>query len=315
MNGLALSRRGLIGAALALGAITVLALLAGDLEGLWRRSLVWILQQQRALHRTLTEAMQAVRHDQTGALWWMVSASFLYGVCHAAGPGHGKVVIATYLATQESRLSRGILLTVLSSLAQGLTAIVAVGAIILVLQLSMRDAEHATLALETGSYGLVALLGGVLCWRSGRRLVARGGGHHHHGAACGCGHEHGPSANDLAAPATPAHLAMIVLSIGIRPCTGAVLVMLLALGMGRVDAGIASVMAMAAGTALTVSALAALSVYARRAALAFAAMLDLGERHHRRLIDAAALAGGLILVTVGTSLLVASWQVVRHPLL
>ena len=316
----ALSRRGLAGVGLVLVLIAVLTLLAVDLEVIWGRSLLWIMTTQRELHRALSDAIEAVRHAEAGALWWMVSISFLYGVFHAAGPGHGKIVISTYLATHESRLGRGIALTVLSSLTQGLTAIVAVGVAILLLDLSMRETQSATLVLESASYGLVELLGLMLCWRSGRRLMTGGGDDgrlhvHHHDADCGCSHHHGPSAADLAVRATPLQFIMTMLSIGIRPCSGAVLVLLLAFSMGRPGAGIASVMAMAVGTAITVSALATLSVYARQSALAILTTFEQSERRLARVVSHVAMIGGLILVIAGSSLLSASRKVAQHPLL
>jgi ABC-type nickel/cobalt efflux system permease component RcnA len=247
----------------------------------------------------------------------MVSLSFLYGVFHAAGPGHGKVVISTYLTTHESRLTRGLLLTVLSSLTQGLTAIVAVGATVWLLDWTMRDTHGTALTLETGSYGLVVLLGLVLCIRSGLRLWRRRQCRRHrdHSEVCGCGHAYVPDVALLNATASPVHLFMTVISIGIRPCSGAVLVLLLAVSMGQIGAGVASVMAMAVGTTITVSALAVVSVHARRLALGLAGLLRQSERGFSKLLDGVALVGGLVLITVGSSLLLASWQVTKHPLL
>jgi ABC-type nickel/cobalt efflux system permease component RcnA len=176
--------------------------------------------------------------------------------------------------------------------------------------------------LESGSYGLVALLGLALCWRSGRRLLPRRAqaetqahDHHHHGASCGCGHGHGPDAASLALPSTTSQTVMTVLSIGLRPCSGAILVLLIAVSSGQLAAGVLAVLAMAAGTALTVSVLAVLAVHARRHALALAAAMGRHDAGIARLADGLGLIGGLILIALGSSLLLAGWQIAKHPLL
>jgi Tfp pilus assembly protein PilN len=184
--------------------------------------------------------MRAVQQAEAKAFWTLVGLGFLYGVFHAVGPGHGKVVISTYLATHESRLRRGIALSVLSSLLQGATAILAVGATVAVLQRSMREAHSAAIALETASYGLVAALGLYLALRSGRRLFGHARAHDHGpgqdaavDAAAPCAHAHGPTAADLSAPPSLRHFVVTVLSVGLRPCSGAILVLVLPyLGLG-----------------------------------------------------------------------------------
>ena len=139
----------------------------------WNAVVAYVLAMQRDLHRELAAAMRSVQGNDAAAAWSLAGLAFLYGVFHAAGPGHGKVVISIYLATHESRLRRGVALSVLSSLLQGATALGAVGLTVAVLDRSFRDAQSTAFALESVSYGLVALLGLFLAFRSGRRLLAR----------------------------------------------------------------------------------------------------------------------------------------------
>jgi ABC-type nickel/cobalt efflux system permease component RcnA len=308
-----------------------------ELPELWTRTLSFALTMQRELQHGLAEAMRAVQHSEATALWSLTGLGFLYGVFHAVGPGHGKVVITTYVATHESRLARGIALSFLASLLQGMTAIVVVGGAALALGRSMRETQHTALLLETGSYGLVVLLGLYLIWRSGRRLYARaasrragpqdyprrghaevdhGGLRHAHGKAHpGCCHSHWVSAADLAAAPSLRHFAMTVLSVGLRPCSGAILVLILAAGMHLLLAGTAAVVAMSIGTGITVASLAALSVYARRTALLVADHLSGEARRVVAVFDVAALLGGALIVLFGIGLLQASVMVAQHPLL
>jgi ABC-type nickel/cobalt efflux system permease component RcnA len=95
-----------------------------SLSSLWARTVIYVRSQQRDLHRELAGAIKALRREgSAAAAWSLIVLSFLYGVFHAAGPGHGKAVISTYLVTHKSALSRGIWLSAVASLIQGLTAI------------------------------------------------------------------------------------------------------------------------------------------------------------------------------------------------
>lgn len=319
---------------LALAAAVLLAAQAGILDGL----AVWIQIVQRDLHRELAAAVRAVQAEAPLAGWSLVAISFLYGVFHAAGPGHGKVVIATYLATHPQSLSRGILLSTLSALAQGVTAIVAVGVTVLLIGAAARATSTLAADLEFVSYVLVTLLGAALVLRSARRLwsglhvtgAAHGhdgahdhqNGHqheHHHGHAHGdhCGHNHGPTAADLEGRPSLLGMAGVVLSVGIRPCSGAILVLVLAHIVGIVWAGILAVLAMSLGTAITVSALATLAVHARGLATRLSAALSEGGRPGvgGLLAHGLAFAGGVVILTVGGLLLQSAWVTTSHPLL
>lgn len=59
----------------------------------------------------------------------------------------------------------------------------------------------------------------------------------------------------------------VVFSVGIRPCTGAILVLVFAVTQGVFWAGVAATFAMAFGTAITVAVLATLALGSRELAL------------------------------------------------
>ncbi len=296
---------------LALAGIAAVFILV-DLPTIWQKTVIFAIQMQRDLHRDLAMAMRAVEQGKTAAFASLLSLGFLYGVFHAIGPGHGKVVISTYLATHESRLGRGLALSILSSLMQGTTAIVVVGATAFLLERSLRSSTGTGIALEVVSYGLVALIGIFLIWRSGRRLFSTSLRHTHHED---CGHAHGPSATDLNASRSLRDMAVMILSIGIRPCSGAILVLILAFATDLVWAGIAAVMAMSVGTGLSVSALATLSIYARKSAIALGSFLSEDGQVLAKILDVAALVGGILILIFGVTLLKASIAVGKHPLL
>lgn len=135
-------------------------------------TLQWINTQQQAFYRTLTGALKAMRDDGSN-LWILIGLSFAYGVFHAAGPGHGKAVISSYMLANEVALRRGVVLSFASALLQGLTAIVLMGIVFLALRgtsISMTDAARF---LETVSFGLIAVFGAWLLWRKLSGMMRR----------------------------------------------------------------------------------------------------------------------------------------------
>ncbi len=308
---------------------------AAGSTSIWTSVFLDIQTVQRDLHRELAAAMRAVQEHGVEAGYALVGLSFLYGVFHAAGPGHGKVVISTYLLTQESQMRRGLVLSLLASLCQGLTAIVAVTATVEVLGLTLRQSQGTATHLETLSYALVALLGLMLVASRVRQLVRwrRGNGahahHHHHdhphdhhthdGAANhahgpACNHAHAPTLRELETPLSWHGLAGMVASIGVRPCSGAILVLLVAYSVDLRIAGMTAVMAMSLGTAITVSLLAVLSVYARKGALWIASRLPDSATRLALAVDVIAVLGGGVIFIAGALMLQGALSAPVHPL-
>ena len=295
------------GAMLAAG-LLAFRLAPGFFQDIWN----FILVGQREMTKGMTDAvrqLQALGTIKAALVLGMLS--FIYGVLHAVGPGHGKFVISSYALANEKTVRRGILLSFMAALIQALSAIIIVGVLALILKATSLQIKATEAWLETASWGLIAMLGGWLLWQqlrghhghAGHAHVAAVPTHDHthdhqdhghvHGPDCNHGHDHaghvhGPScAHEHEADhvhdehcghvhmATPeqlqgewnwAHAWSLAFSIGIRPCTGAIGVLLLSLSAGILWAGIFATFTMAIGTALTVSALAAIAVGSRELA-------------------------------------------------
>ncbi|UYG09723.1 nickel/cobalt transporter [Halomonas sp. M4R1S46] len=260
---------------------------------------------QRDLHRALTEAIAYLDAVPSATAWMsLFGLSFGYGVFHAAGPGHGKAVLTTYLLSQGGALRRALLLSCLASLLQALVAIALVTVLVHGLGWLTRQAMGSVVWLEQASYLLVAMLGLWLCWRAlaHSRLLHQATAHDHH--ECDCAHHLTPRQADDWRGALA-----VVASIGMRPCSGSVLLVGAASLLGHYWAGVLAVLAMAAGTALTVSALALASVMAREWA---ERRLQRSLRWTRlaRCLRWAGFAGGLLILILGLSLFMAG---VRAP--
>ena len=239
----------------------------------------WLQEQQRAFYGAMTASLDALRTDWT-AFWVLGGLSFLYGVFHAAGPGHGKVVISSYVLANETQLRRGVLLSVLSAMLQSLVAVVFVliaAGLLGMTSIAMGDAANW---IGIASYALVALLG---LWLVARKVFGwgehhhpdmahkahehlHGHEHHDHDHRHGDDHDHDGHAHVVTPEATGGSLReqlSVVLAVGLRPCSGALVVLVFALSQGLLAAGIAAVFLMGAGTAITVAVLATLAVTAK----------------------------------------------------
>jgi ABC-type nickel/cobalt efflux system permease component RcnA len=253
-----------------------------------------------------------------GAGFILVAVSFLYGVFHAAGPGHGKAVISSYVLANGATVRRGITLSFLAAIVQAITAIAIVSVLAIFLNAAGIQIRNVAQRFETASGLLIALTGLWLLALYLRRRVSPApaafvqaeahphghdhGGHahdhaHHHDEACGCGHSHMPDPDAIGKNWSLSNAAAIVFAIGIRPCTGAILVLVFALTQGLFWAGVGATFAMAIGTAITVSTLAVLAVGSRDLALRFA-----GNRWATGIYDVAAIGGSLLVMLLGAGL-------------
>ena len=290
----------------------------------------WVLSKQAVFYRALSATILMAKDDGS-ALWTLMGIAFVYGVFHAAGPGHGKAVISSYLLANDETWRRGVALSFASALVQSLTAILIVGVAAVLLGGTAKMMGQAVRVIEIASYGLIILLGARLLWVKGLGLMRaaaawreqHGGavadhrhqqtcvepdcGHPHHDAlgafgalgplqrqhrhsqlqcaACDhdhphahdhgpdvlpWGHAHGPEPQELGGPDGWKRGLSAIVAVGLRPCSGAIILLVFALSQGLLWAGVAATFVMGLGTAITVAAIATLAVSAKTFARRFA---------------------------------------------
>lgn len=229
----------------------------------------WAAEEQRSAQNALAAGLRAVRAGEPGAWLTLMGVCAAYGFFHAAGPGHGKLVIGGYGAAARVTAWRLSWLAVAASLAQALAAIALVGIGALVLGWGRVEmTQTAEQILAPASYAAIALVGLWLVVRGLRRAVTAAAhpvdadGHCH-----SCGHAHGPSVDQAEAVASLRDAVAIIASIAIRPCTGAVFLLILCFGLGIPLAGIAGALVMGLGTASVTVLVALAAVGTRRTAL------------------------------------------------
>jgi nickel/cobalt transporter (NicO) family protein len=292
----------------------------------------WLFAKQAEFYRQFSGLIRASKEDGTAA-WSLMGVSFLYGIFHAAGPGHGKAVISSYLVANEETWVRGVVLSFLSALMQAVVAIAIVGVAAVLLHATAGTMNSAVNWIETLSYTLIIVVGARLLWVKGRAFIAalrelgrpsaavgaavtpahaahdhHDHGHDHHvhehdehcdhdhhahaaapghdahgdhdhehshshddhshddhdhGDASAWGHAHAPEPKELAGPGGWRRGLTAIVAVGLRPCSGAILVLVFALAQGLFWVGVASTFVMGLGTFITVATIATIAVGAR----------------------------------------------------
>jgi nickel/cobalt transporter (NicO) family protein len=299
----------------------------------------WLLAKQSEFYREISSAIRAAKTDGH-AVWTLLAISFVYGIFHAAGPGHGKAVISSYLVANQETARRGIVLSFASALLQSLVAVVVVAIGAWLLNATAKTMCGAEKTIEIASYALIAAFGARLVWTKGASFIralqaepsasplalaraathdhsGHGSGHHHHhghghdhhGHAHShvdhdhvhdehCGHSHGPLPGELAGPGGWRRGFGTIFAVGLRPCSGAILVLVFALAQGLFWAGIAATFVMGLGTAITVAAIAVMAVSAKDLARRLSGAREGGGALFMRGVEFAA-AGLVLLFGVG----------------
>ncbi len=255
-------------------------------EGLFAGVLYWIQQQQQTFYKAMTTSLKAIKNDGNTA-WYLIGLSFAYGIFHAAGPGHGKAVISSYMLANEVAAKRGIMLSFASAMLQGITAIVVISAIMLFLRGTGIKISNLAGSLEITSYFLVMLLGVYLLWtkvfvkkpahahahnhsdhhHSDHHHADHPDPHHVHSDDCGCGHSHAADPAMLEGKLGAKEALSAIFAVGLRPCSGAIIVLTFAFLNSLIVAGVLSTIAMSIGTGITVATLALIAVGAKNVAI------------------------------------------------
>lgn len=312
--------------ALILGCILLCVILWWLAQGMLAPLGDWAAGHQRSFQNRIAGSLRALRAGEPGAIMALMLVCFAYGFFHAIGPGHGKVLVGGYGLARKTPWIRLGGVALLSSLGQAVTAVVLVYGAITLLQLG-RDSliGLAEKTMAPISYGAIVAIGLWLLLRGLRKFLRRAAprpevlqssehnhdhshdhGHSHdHNASevCSeCGHRHGPSLEEVSGLQTWREAAVLIGGIAVRPCTGALFVLVITWQMGIALAGIAGAFAMALGTALVTITVGLAAIGLRGGALAVFAR----SGRAAQFVPVLEICAGFLVVLVASGLLMRS---------
>lgn len=249
-------------------AASLLVYATADFSGLSH----WIIEAQRGFQNQMARAASALNSGDASAYAALLAATGAYGFVHALGPGHGKYLLGAVGVGSAVSTRKLVTISVISSLAQAAWAVLLVYCGFYFLETSAR--QLTTLAediLAPTSYAAIGLIGFILIWRGIRAAVSSAkpahASHAHHEHACGC-HSHGPTADEVAEVVTMRETVALIASIAVRPCTGAIFLLVIAWQLDIKLAGAIAVLVMGLGTAALTGLVAVSSIAARHVTLA-----------------------------------------------
>ena len=336
-------------------ALVLVAVGAYQLWVMWPSLVISSIQWQREVNSELADLLYEAKSNPWGAGSYLIGFSFIYGMLHSLGPGHGKVIVSTYLATHPTKAKASLVLTIVSAFLQALVAILLVSVLLWGFSASMRMVNDKANMFVSLSFALVALVGALICWKAlgniyrsirkpklkvkaittlaadtsspisvqspmalrssvpagsmmltpsnALQTVEHAHADHSH-ADCGCGHQHVADANAINKASTFREYAGIIVTIGVRPCTGAIMVLLFANMVGLYWMGVVSAFAMAIGTAFTTSTIAIMTLTGKNLVKRY---LEAGNKKNSASLKAAGhylqLFGGVLLILIGLLLM------------
>ncbi|MFH0255920.1 nickel/cobalt transporter [Vibrio rumoiensis] len=294
----------------------------------WPYLLMQSMRWQKDINEVLTNSLMDSQAHDIKTILYFVGLSFAYGILHSLGPGHGKVIVTTYLATHPTKIKTSLILTVLAALTQALVAISLVSVLLWGFNASMKEVNQQSIYFIDASYLIMAYLGLSIIYSaikhhihsnkqqpkvnlsinkiqlspsnpSSAMLKPQQNQHHlshKHDQHCGCGHKHFASAEDINQATNLKQYITIILGIGMRPCTGAIMVLLFSHIMGLYWLGVVSSFLMGVGTAITISTIALLTISGKKIINIYRKPNKLNTRY---ISLVAKLLAGLLLITIG----------------
>lgn len=237
---------------------------------MWPSMVISSLKWQREINGQLSDLLYLAKDNLFKAGFTLTGLSFIYGLLHSLGPGHGKIIVTTYLATHPAKVKTSLWLSTLAALMQAVVAILLVSSLLLIFNSSMREVNNKAELFISFSFLSIILLASFIILRTLKQLHSLYSSQSKtkkNSAAKipdNCTHKHFATASEIEQASSFREYIAIILSIGIRPCTGAIMILLFANMLDLYWLGIISAFVMALGTAITVSCIAVLTLSGKK---------------------------------------------------
>lgn len=232
---------------------------------------------QSKLSRKFSELGNKIKTEgSTSAFLLILLVSFIYGVVHAIGPGHGKFVIFSYFLSDNSNIKKGIILGNLIGLLHAISAIIIVLTAYFILKLSLSSSvEDASGTIQIISYGILSLLGFYLLYDAIKNAKNNN-------------EEQNPDSNKKILP--------LALAVGMVPCPGTTIILIFSISAGILTTGLFASLAMALGMGITISVVGVLTVISKKALIKFTSK---NSKTKSYIINTASILGAVMIIFLG----------------
>ncbi len=246
---------------------------------------------QKMLNESLASMTRALQGSRSlGGLLLVALLALAYGIFHAAGPGHGKTIVSSFLLANEGNIRQSFIIGYLVAIVHALSALT----VVLVLYYLIRGifatgVEQANHYIQLVTFAVITAIGAVMLVRRSMGKTHTHGHHHEHPEP---DHAQGPEAG-----LTMRNLLGIAIPAGVIPCPGAVAVVLFALSLHMLAVSILAVSSISLGMGTTISATGAVVIMVKRGAIR--AVAGTHEERDTKIRRAVEIGGAAILFLFG----------------
>ena len=211
---------------------------------------------QRRLNQKITELSKEIKEKKsTRPILIILFITYIYGMVHALGPGHGKTVTFSYFLSERAQVKKGIVVgTIIGFLHAGSALILVLVLYFIIQQSFLRPIEDLSRIIKLISYGLITLVGLFLLSKAIISLIKKRK------------RERKSIYNNIE---TTKSIIPFAIAVGIIPCTGAIIVLLFSISMGILVIGVISTLCMALGMATTISLVGVSTILAKKGVIRF----------------------------------------------
>jgi len=248
-----------------------------------------LITVQKKINTSLTFYIKEIKNNSLEALFYLLFTSFIYGIIHALGPGHGKALVTSYFLSQKAKIRKGFLAGLLIALVHSFSAVLIIGSIFLFIRTSLLiNFENIRHYVSIISFSIIILIGFYMILSAIKETVTGNNPQTEGIKIIEDNRNNNPTRGFTA----------IVLTAGIIPCPGAAMILLFAINMNIFYAGLFSVICMSCGMAVTISAAGIISILIKKYSLKIP-----GINNKINFQNITELISGFLIISIGIILL------------
>ena len=216
-----------------------------------QKVLIQITILQKKIREQLSQFGRQIKENSTGKAFWMfLFFSFIYGIIHALGPGHGKTIVCSYFLNRPGKYFHGIIMGNFCSFIHSFSSVAIISGIYIFLKTTgLVQFETVSALLTKVSYLFLVIIGLFLFGMTFYNLTHRDNIVH--------GHFHETVDVDTRL------MFLTAFASGIVPCPGAALVLIFSITHNILTQGLIAMVCIALGMGLTTSFFAVLTIMSR----------------------------------------------------